>query len=346
MKRISEIKKIINNLKNKYGLASALTLATMGGIVSSNSSSENETKSDKKEVLIKQEKSMSFQEKSDGILMSILVMIEGCTLKAYTDDIGVWTYGIGNTKTIEGKAVKQGDTLKNNQEAYAVAEHHIKERIDYVFDHIKRDLSPEQKAALSSFMYNCGAGTLVKDERLTELGQAINEGNDDYVVKEMLKYNKAGGSFMRGLFTRRILEAYVYQGLITIDELQACPIGGLGNISCSDEMMKVFGVKLSKYYVGGKNKKWKKYKVKGTYDDTAITNYSIAKKFIEICQQPIDGPISKKLADFNLGKPICDFLPENLLATNAKSFNTQQEAGPNLDLVKIYKNMKNTIEQN
>lgn len=340
MKKIADIKDSINHLKHKYGLAAAIlgstALGGVGGYLFMDSQDRNQSALDSN-------RPMSNKEKNDGYLMSTLIMVEGCTLKAYTDDIGVWTYGIGNTKTIEGKSVQKGDTLKNNQEAYEVAEFHIKERIDYVFDYIKRELSPEQKAALRSFMYNCGAGTMVQDQKLTELGLAVNDGDDDFVIKEMLKYNKAGGQFMRGLLARRILEAYEYQGFIALEDLQKCPIGGLGHICYDRNMMDVFKVKLSKQYVGRKRGK-RIYKVQGTYDDSAIKNRKVAQDFIKICQQPIDGPISEKQANINMGKTIGEFLPSQLQASR-EQFATRQEASMSLNFMNIYKELKDRMEK-
>ena len=305
---MNKIKQKLNEIKNKCGVALPLAGILAVGSVGYNLSMKHGliNKVEKYE-----NKDDTFKNKSDSYLMSILVMIEGCTLKAYTDDIGVWTYGIGNTKTMDGRAVKKGDTLKDNEEAFAVADHHIKERIDYVFDYITRDLTPEQNAALRSFAYNCGAGTLVQNGKLTELGEAVNEGDDDFVVKEMLRYNKAGGSFMKGLFFRRALEAYVYQGFVPLEELQKGIIGGIGNVSLNSEMNEIFNLKEMKIRKGKK-----KYKIDATFDDTAITNRDVAMKLVAVCQSPIVGEISSKYADFHVGEQICAFLPTKLVSNS------------------------------
>jgi len=310
---MNKIKQKLNEIKNKCGLA--LPLA---GILAMGSAgyglSVKHGIADKTELVANNGKEDTYKNTSDSYLMSILVMIEGCTLKAYTDDIGVWTYGIGNTKTIDGRAVKKGDTLKDNDEAFAVADHHIRERIDFVFDHITRDLTPEQNAALRSFAYNCGAGTLVQENgKLTELGKAVNEGDDDFVVREMLRYNKAGGSFMKGLFFRRALEAYVYQGFVPLEELQKGIIGGIGNVSCNQEMKDIFKLKETKVKKGRK-----KYKISATFDDAAITDSAVAMKLVAVCQSPAMGEISSKYADFHVGEQVCAFLPSKLVPSSMK----------------------------
>lgn len=307
---MNKIKQKLNEIKNKCGVALPLAGILAVGSVGYNLSMKHGL-INKVEKYENKDKDDTFKNKSDSYLMSILVMIEGCTLKAYTDDIGVWTYGIGNTKTMDGRAVKKGDTLKDNEEAFAVADHHIKERIDYVFDYITRDLTPEQNAALRSFAYNCGAGTLVQNEKLTELGEAVNEGDDDFVVREMLRYNKAGGSFMKGLFFRRALEAYVYQGFVPLEELQKGIIGGIGNVSLNSEMKEIFNLKEMKIRKGKK-----KYKIDATFDDTAITDRGVAMKMVAVCQSPIVGEISSKYADFHVGEQICAFLPTKLVSNS------------------------------
>ena len=261
--------------------------------------------------VVTKDKTLTDKEKTNATLMSVLIMLEGCALEAYPDDIGVWTYGIGNTLTIDGKAVKKGDTLASKEEAFEVANHHIREQVDYIFDYIKRDLTPEQKAALKSFAYNCGAGTLVKDGELTKLGKAVNDGNDDFVIHEMLTYNRAGGSFMKGLFFRRALEAYIYQGFMPVEKLQKCIIGGIGNVSCNMEMKEIFKIKETKA-----KKKGKKFKNNATYDDAAITDRNVAEKMLSVCQMPVEGEIPKKYIKFHIGEQICEFLPENLTTDN------------------------------
>lgn len=341
---MNKIKSKLKAIKNKYGvalpIAEALTFVTIGGGLLQKGSSLLQENENKTEVLLSDSasKEMTPQEKSDAILMSSIIMTEGCSLDAYKDDVGVWTYGAGCTKTKEGRSVKAGDKLKSNEEAFDVATHHIKERIDYVFDYITRDLTPEQKAGLKCFAYNCGAGTLVKDGELTKLGKAVNEGNDDFVVREMLTYNRAGGRFMKGLFFRRILEAYIYQGFITLDDLQKCIIGGIYNVCHNQEMKNIFSLRELR-------SKKKSVRVIGMSAavDNAISSPSVAKRLLTICQTPIDGKISDKYAKFHLGEKIYDFLPEDLRVNTAVPdsglfMDIRNEISGEKDLLKIEAN--------
>lgn len=314
---MNKIKSKLKAIKNKYGIAlpiaEALTLSTIGGGLLQKGGYLDNNEDSTEISYGKLHREMTPQEKSDAILMSSIIMTEGCSLDAYQDDVGIWTYGAGCTKTKEGKSVKAGDKLKSNEEAFDVANHHIKERIDYVFDYIRRELTPEQKAGLKSFAYNCGAGTLVKDGELTKLGKAVNEGNDDFVIREMLTYNKAGGRFMKGLFFRRVLEAYIYQGFIPIEELQKCIIGGIYNVSYNQEMKDIFGLK--ELRIRGRGRR---AKTKATYIDSAITNPEVAKKMVDICQIPVQGKVSDKYAKFHMGEEIAEFLPKCFRANTLK----------------------------
>lgn len=302
---MSNIKRKIRTLKRKFGMSMPLVGALTLGTVSNSLFHKDNTHS-QTEVASNPQKEMTAEEKCDTIVISALLMTEGCSLDAYKDDVGIWTYGIGNTKTIDGKRVKEGDFLKNYDEAYATAKHHVAEEIDFVFDYIKRDLKPEQKAALKLFAYNCGANTLVDDGKLTKLGQAVNDGNDDFVIKEMLTYRHGGKTFMKGLFFRRVFEAYLYQGFISVDDIEKCIIGGIYSASHNPEMNDIFKLRKTKIKVG------KRFKIKTTCDDTAVTDSNVAKKLIAICQTPIEGPISAKYANCHMGEQISEFLPQNL----------------------------------
>ena len=310
---MNNAKRKLEALKRKCGLtlplAGVLTLGAVGHVLTTKHGSMNKT-----EVVTKNN-TMTDQEKTDATLMSVLIMMEGCSLEAYPDDIGVWTYGVGSTQKTDGKAVKKGDTLESKEEAFNVADYHIRERVDYVFDYIKRDLTPEQKAALKSFAYNCGAGSLVRNGELTKLGKAVNDGNDDFVVREMLTYNRAGGSFMKGLFFRRALEAYIYQGFMPVEELQKCIIGAIGNVSHNKEMKEIFKIKETKA-----RRKGRKFKIDATFDDTAVTDINVARKMLAVCQTPVEGKIPEKYAKFHIGELICEFLPENLTTDNDSLF--------------------------
>ena len=334
MKDNKQIAERIRKLRNKCGLTATVTGVVMGGGGYLLSSLKDDVQ-DKIEIVNKTD--MTDAEKCDAFLASLLIMAEGCSLEAYQDDVGVWTYAIGNTKKIDGKPVQKGDTISSNAEAIDIAKHHIDNRIDYIFDYIKRDLSPEQKAAVKSFAYNCGAGIFVQDGELTELGKAVNEGKDDFVVEKMLEYNKGGGSFMTGLFSRRVVEAMLYQGFFSLEELEKCIIGGIGNVSCSKEFRELFNLKTKKIFGGRKKSKKARFKMSGTYSFDAVKDRETGRKILELCQRPIKGKISEKFANFNIGKNVYELMPEHLLVSDIRDItaNNKIKNIPNLiDLCK------------
>jgi len=316
--QIEKSRNRIKRLRNKYGLAATIAGVVTGGGYYLLSHSEDKPE-EKIEVVNNDKVEMTPEEECDAYTASLTILTEGLSLEAYPDCIGVWTYGSGSTIKIDGTPVKKGDVLSSNEEAIDVAKHHMDNRVDYIFDYITRDLSPQKKAALRSFAYNCGAGIFVKDGELTELGKAVNEGNDDFVVNKMLEYNKAKGSFLTGLFSRRVFEAMIYQEHISLEDLQKCVIGGIGNISYNPEFRKLFNLETKKIFRGRRKSKRAKCKILGSYSAEAISDINVARKLVEICQSPIKIKLSKTMENLNTGKNVYEFIPEHLLAENIKN---------------------------
>lgn len=83
---------------------------------------------------------------------------EGCRLQAYKCSAGVWIIGYGHTAE-----VKQGQVITQVQaEAFLIAD--CQKFADYVdnptYMPITKNLNNNQRDALISFVYNCGAGSL------------------------------------------------------------------------------------------------------------------------------------------------------------------------------------------
>jgi len=308
MSGMGNVKDKLQRIKERYGLAAA-----MAGVMLFSGTEHNLKSCSKVEKIkpIAEKKEMKYQDLSNAMLMSVLVMMEGFSLEAYIDAVGVGTYGFGSTYTKEGKRVKMGDKLSSVEEGFEVADRHVKEEIEWVFDYIDRKLSPWQKAAIESFAYNCGAGTIVKDGKLTKLGEAINNGDDNFVVKEMLTYNRGGGSFLSGLFFRRVLEAGIYQGFISLEDLKNCVIGGLGNVASSKEIRDIFDLKISK--------RGRRGKAKGTFDASPITDASVMEKVVALCQKRVEGSVSARWEKFHIGELVASFLPERFSVVDVAS---------------------------
>lgn len=98
---------------------------------------------------------------------------EGVCLDPYLDSVGVWTIGIGQTKS-DGIDPKGHATL-TLQEAFDLFKAKIKDYTKAV-DALKLPLSQTQYDALTSFCYNVGPGNLRKlcnNRSLTQIGDAI-----------------------------------------------------------------------------------------------------------------------------------------------------------------------------
>ena len=125
---------------------------------------------------------------------------EGLRLDAYLDPIGVPTIGYGHTA-----GVKLGQKITQQQaEAFLAADIKSAEK---AVDGLKLPLNANQRDALTSFTYNCGAGNLSKltaNRTLPQIADAI------------MLYNKAGGSVLLGLVRRRTWEKELFNTRVQI----------------------------------------------------------------------------------------------------------------------------------
>lgn len=131
--------------------------------------------------------------------LEMIKQFEGCRLTAYKCPAGVWTIGYGHTA-----GVKEGQTITQAQaDAFLISD--CQKFADYVdnpaYVPITASLNDNQRDALISFAYNCGAGnlkTLCKGRTAVQISSAI------------LLYNKAGGTVLPGLTKRRRAEQKLF----------------------------------------------------------------------------------------------------------------------------------------
>ena len=130
--------------------------------------------------------------------IDLVKSFEGCKLTAYKDMVGVWTIGWGTTG-----GVRPGMTISQAR-ADALLEHDL----DGFEMDVVRLVSPKvqlndfEKAALTSFAYNLGAGALARSTLL----RYLNKGDRLHAANEFLKWNRAGGVPVSGLTRRRMAE--------------------------------------------------------------------------------------------------------------------------------------------
>jgi lysozyme len=91
--------------------------------------------------------------------IALIRKFEGLSLTAYRDSAGVWTIGYGSTRYHDGKNVKPGDKLANEQQADALFRNTLGQYVESVNQKVKVPLTQNQFDALVSFTYNTGTGS-------------------------------------------------------------------------------------------------------------------------------------------------------------------------------------------
>ena len=135
--------------------------------------------------------------KASDKLIEALKGFEGCRLKAYRCPAGKWTIGYGSTK-----GVYSGMSI-----TYQEAEQRLRKDLE-VFEQYVNNLNvcktQGQFDALVSFAYNLGTGNLGSSTLL----KYIREGKPSIdIVKQFMRWNKAGGKALPGLTKRRWWES-------------------------------------------------------------------------------------------------------------------------------------------
>lgn len=137
--------------------------------------------------------------------INLVKEFEGCKLKAYKDEVGVWTIGYGITnsdKSITKTTIKSGLTISQ-----ATAESWLTKSLNQKYLPLVMKYNNTYKwnqneiDALVSFAYNIGS-----------IKQLTNNGTRSRkeISTAMLKYNKAGGKVYRGLTRRRVAEQKLF----------------------------------------------------------------------------------------------------------------------------------------
>ncbi|WP_044034749.1 lysozyme, partial [Microcystis aeruginosa] len=111
---------------------------------------------------------------------------EGCKLTAYKCPAGVWTIGIGTTCYPDGRRVREGDKITDQQaEGFLVNE--CEEKAKAVDELVNVDLHQNQFDALVSFAYNVGIGAFKE----STLRRKLNEKDYEGAANEFKRWNKA-----------------------------------------------------------------------------------------------------------------------------------------------------------
>ncbi len=132
---------------------------------------------------------------------------EGVRLTAYRDAVGIWTIGYGHTTAAGAPRVAPGLTITQAQ-ADAILARDIALFERGVESAVKVPLTQGQFDALVSFSFNLGVGALRKSTLLKKL----NAGDYVGAAAEFARWNRAGGSVLKGLTFRRAREAAMFRG--------------------------------------------------------------------------------------------------------------------------------------
>jgi lysozyme len=127
---------------------------------------------------------------------------EDCRLKAYRDNGGVWTVGIGHTNN-----VKPRQTITMSQ-AVELCRDDLAENERYI-NNLHLPLSQGQFDALVDFSYNSGIGSLLKSRLLRMIRANINDKN--IPAEFMLWAHDRSGRIENGLLKRKRFEADLWQ---------------------------------------------------------------------------------------------------------------------------------------
>ncbi len=135
--------------------------------------------------------------KYSSVGLELTKQFEGCELKAYQDQVGVWTIGYGHT----GTDVKKGLTITEEQASTLLAAD-VAWAVTCVNKSVKVAINQNQFDALVDFVFNLGCANLGQSTLL----RLLNAGDSSGAAKEFLRWNRAGGKVLAGLTRRRQAE--------------------------------------------------------------------------------------------------------------------------------------------
>lgn len=151
----------------------------------------------------------SFEGIADGDPLTV-------NLDPYLDPIGIWTIGWGHAIALGGAYLRGKAGRKaardlypggiTREQAEMLLRGDVLDSCRDVESLVDVPLTDNQFAALVSFAFNLGRGSLAKSTLLRKL----NSGDYAGAAAEFRKWNKAGGKVLGGLVRRRAAEAKLF----------------------------------------------------------------------------------------------------------------------------------------
>ena len=144
------------------------------------------------------------EEEADQKLVSFIKQKEGFHSRPYRCPAGELTIGYGFTG-----AYAKRRSMTEKEASRILVEEIIPAEKRKVESIVRVPLTPYQKAALVSFVYNCGEENL---SRLVNGKNRLNGGNYERTAALLMLYTKADGKTLKGLVERRKQEAALFLG--------------------------------------------------------------------------------------------------------------------------------------
>ena len=138
--------------------------------------------------------------------VNLVKHFEGLRLSAYKCPAGVWTIGYGHTA-----GVKEGQTITADQ-ANAFLEADLTAAAAQVDKLVKVPLTPQQRGALASFVFNLGSGSLQSSTLLRLLNQGDYAGAAGEFGRWVYATVNGVKTQLPGLVKRRAAEAELFEG--------------------------------------------------------------------------------------------------------------------------------------
>lgn len=207
IERILELNPSVTN-PNKITVGQKLNLPSSQSSIPSSTPTQTTTPSNNQEKPIKQPKQA--ESTQTPAWQRLISKSEGMRTNAYWDPTGkVWTIGKGSTTHPDGRPVKQGDTI-TQQQANQYMQNYVDTRIIPVYQKkipTWNKLNPNQQSALISFGYNVGPN-FYGSKGFETISKCLScEQNLSGVPAALNLYNKSGGEVLPGLKIRRKAES-------------------------------------------------------------------------------------------------------------------------------------------
>jgi lysozyme len=137
----------------------------------------------------------------------LIKQFEGCKLKAYKCPANLWTISWGLTFYPDGRKVKEGDVITQQQaeEYFDAVVNDFAKDVDVL---VKSNVTANNFSAIVSFAYNVGIGNLKKSTLLKKVNA---NPKDATIPAEFRKWVRANNVVLKGLVKRRDAEAKLYE---------------------------------------------------------------------------------------------------------------------------------------